>query len=96
MLKLMQLSQVAEVVGETAVRDQIHEAVKAGLEDWFHFNGNPNDRHFAYNAVGRLRDIRMPFIRDRCSMIIIFTWAISSMQLAQWEWKTRQAQRIRP
>ncbi|MEC8337731.1 MAG: glycosyl hydrolase, partial [Planctomycetota bacterium] len=50
MLKLMQLSQVAEVVGETAVRDQIHEAVKAGLEDWFNFNGNPNDRHFAYNA----------------------------------------------
>ncbi|MDE0939845.1 MAG: glycosyl hydrolase, partial [Pirellulales bacterium] len=50
LLKLMQLSQVAETVGETEFRDDIHSAVKEGLNDWFHFNGNTNDRHFAYNA----------------------------------------------
>ena len=50
LLKLMQLSQVAELVGETDIRDDIHQAVKDGLNDWFHFDGNSNDRHFAYNA----------------------------------------------
>ena len=50
LLKLMQLSQVADVTGELQVRDDIHQAVKDGLNDWFHFNGNTNDRHFAYNA----------------------------------------------
>ena len=50
LLKLMQLSQVAETVGETGIRDDIHSAVREGLDDWFHYSGNTNDRHFAYNA----------------------------------------------
>ena len=50
LLKLMQLSQVSEIVGETEIRDAIYQAVKDGLSDWFNFNGNAGDRHFAYNA----------------------------------------------
>ena len=50
MLKLMQLAQIAEVVGEMEVQNQIVSAVQAGFADWFHYNGNTADRHFAYNA----------------------------------------------
>ena len=50
MLKLMQLSQIAELVGETEIQTGIQMAVKQTFNDWFNFNGNTSDRHFAYNA----------------------------------------------
>ncbi len=50
MLKLMQLAQIAEVVGENELQNQIVSAVQVGFADWFHYNGNTADRHFAYNA----------------------------------------------
>ena len=50
MLKLMQLSQIAELVGETEMQTDIQMSVKQTFNDWFSFNGNTSDRHFAYNA----------------------------------------------
>ncbi|MDB4664571.1 glycosyl hydrolase, partial [bacterium] len=50
MLKLSQLAQMAEVVGEFATRDRILNAVKNELNDWFRTSGEAGDKHFAYNA----------------------------------------------
>ncbi len=50
MLKLSQLAQMAEVVGENEIRDRILDAIKNELNDWFNATGAGGDKHFAYNA----------------------------------------------
>jgi len=50
MLKLSQLAQLAEITGQTDVRDQILVALKNELSDWFTATGESGDKHFAYNA----------------------------------------------
>ena len=50
MLKLSQLAQMAEVVGEFETRDRILNAIKDELNDWFRATGESGDKHFAYNT----------------------------------------------
>jgi endoglucanase Acf2/endonuclease/exonuclease/phosphatase family metal-dependent hydrolase len=50
MLKLSQLAQMADVVGEIEIRDRILNAIKDELNDWFRTTGESGDKHFAYNA----------------------------------------------
>ena len=51
MLKLSQLAQLAEITGQTDVRDRILTALKNELTDWFTATGESGDKHFAYNAL---------------------------------------------
>ena len=50
MLKLSQLAQLAEITGQTDVRERILVALKNELSDWFTATGESGDKHFAYNA----------------------------------------------
>ena len=50
MLKLSQLAQLAEITGQTDVRERILVALKNELSDWFTATGEVGDKHFAYNA----------------------------------------------
>ena len=50
MLKLSQLTQLAEITGQTDVRERILTALKNELSDWFTATGESGDKHFAYNA----------------------------------------------
>lgn len=50
MLKLSQLAQLADVTGQSQLRDEILAALKEELNDWFTATGLPGDKHFAYNA----------------------------------------------
>ena len=50
MLKLSQLAQLAEITGQTEVRERILAALKNELSDWFTATGESGDKHFAYNA----------------------------------------------
>ena len=50
MLKLSQLAQLAEITGQTDVRERIIVALKNELSDWFTATGESGDKHFAYNA----------------------------------------------
>ncbi len=51
LLKLTQLAQVADQVGENDARDRLLDAVRNDLNDWFQADGTPGDRHFAYNSL---------------------------------------------
>ena len=51
MLKLCQLSQLADIAGEFEFRDDILNAVKHELDDWFTSSGAAGDRHFAWNET---------------------------------------------
>ena len=50
MLKLSQIAQLAEITGQTEVRERILVALKNELSDWFTATGESGDKHFAYNA----------------------------------------------
>ena len=50
MLKLSQLAQLAEITGQTEIRERILVALKNELNDWFTATGEAGDKHFAYNA----------------------------------------------